>query len=678
MNLTRLTRLIGLLALPWIPVCLSAQSRDIDSLRNELTKSQLHDSTRASICNRLTSAFLNVNTDEAIAYGLKSVEMYKQLGDREQIASASGELGTAYKNKGELDKAIEVLKTGIGYVENSGSLVLGDLYHNIGSVYYRIPDYNAAIYYYLQALKVFEALSPDNARLPQSIGKTYNNLGTVYCHQKDYLSALKYYKLSLERWPSPSVYNNIAQIYDEHGSYDSAAITYRKAIDLARQQGEHAVCALVLANLGSLFRKETKFDSSEYYLKAALTIADTISVVDTEAYIANEFARLCFDKKDYKKAICYGRDALKLSVEANSNEERMGSLRLLSQAYSTTGDFQKANRYLEEYTQLRDSIFTMENITNMATLQKSYEIEKRQNEISQLAQKNEVHRLKIAREANLRNFLILLIALLVIIVILVIYNLRVKSRSLKTKSELITRLSLQSKEILLQNNRIKSMNQVLEMKTLRAQVNPHFLFNALSSIQNYIVRSDKEMAIDYLQKFTRLMRKILDSSMVLSITLKEEREMLSNYIELERLRFNFSFDYEIVISDDLEADSVTIPYLLTQPYVENAILHGLRIKDEKGFLRIEFKRENQRLLCVVDDNGIGRKASHALRKPVRHKSVGIALTEDRIRKVGEYTNEKVEVKIIDKEEFGHAAGTRVEMLIPLTFLDTPELYQYQE
>ncbi len=209
----------------------------------------------------------------------------------------------------------------------------------------------------------------------------------------------------------------------------------------------------------------------------------------------------------------------------------------------------------------------------------------------------------------------------------------------------------------------------IELKALRSQMNPHFIFNSLNSIQHYIFNSKTDEAIKYLSKFARLVRVILNNSNKPTVTVGEDIEALKLYLELEQMRFEDKFDYEITIDPSVDGDYDIMPPLLTQPYVENAILHGLNPNPGKGKLTITLTSKNNFLICTIIDNGIGREKSSEIKRTMpgtKHKSLGMKITEDRLRIINEVSNSKLSVTITDlKDEEGNALGTKVELYIPI-------------
>ena len=208
-----------------------------------------------------------------------------------------------------------------------------------------------------------------------------------------------------------------------------------------------------------------------------------------------------------------------------------------------------------------------------------------------------------------------------------------------------------------------------EMRALRAQMNPHFFFNSLNSIQHYIIKNKPVEAVDYLGRFSRLMRLILQNSRIKSIPLTDELEALQLYMELESLRFKIQFDHEITVSPTINPRTTEIPPMLLQPFVENAIWHGIQHKQEKGQINITIDKQQNYLTCIVQDDGIGREASMKLKKKKntmkRHRSMGIEITKERLEMLNQSQNGVASVEIIDLYEDERPSGTKVVIRLPL-------------
>jgi LytS/YehU family sensor histidine kinase len=233
---------------------------------------------------------------------------------------------------------------------------------------------------------------------------------------------------------------------------------------------------------------------------------------------------------------------------------------------------------------------------------------------------------------------------------------------------------------IIQRNRIKRIRREEQLKTefnkqlaqaetkaLRAQMNPHFIFNCLNSINSFVIEQKHEIASDYLIKFSKLIRLILDNSRSETISIEKELETLKLYVLLEAARFDNKFKCVYHIAEEINTNSIMIPPMLLQPFVENAIWHGLMQKEGEGTITIEMKKENEEFLNIsITDDGIGReKAAELKSKSATHKSHGLKVTSQRIEMMNKLNSTGAQVHIIDlKDEQGHATGTRVELIIP--------------
>lgn len=246
----------------------------------------------------------------------------------------------------------------------------------------------------------------------------------------------------------------------------------------------------------------------------------------------------------------------------------------------------------------------------------------------------------------------ILCVLLIIILIYIYFRLRVNA----VKKEARRRTAIQ-----------QQIAQ-LEMKALRAQMNPHFIFNALNSIQTFMMKREIEQALSYLSRFARLIRNVLDNSQLNSIPISNELKMMENYLELEKLRFGDQFTYTITVDDELDADFTDIPTMILQPFVENAIWHGLLHKKGDGRLSITFHQREGSLVCIIEDNGIGREKAAAQRQQgSEHHSRGLQITRDRLALYNRRFNLDATFDIEDLyDAMGQPCGTRVTIWFPFS------------
>lgn len=207
----------------------------------------------------------------------------------------------------------------------------------------------------------------------------------------------------------------------------------------------------------------------------------------------------------------------------------------------------------------------------------------------------------------------------------------------------------------------------LKQKTLQLQMNPHVIFNTLNSIQQYILNNDVENAVSYLSSFSKLMRRILNNSNERYITLSDEIEAVSLYLQLESMRLGNRFSYEIDVAPEVDAKNIEIAPLIVQPFVENAIIHGLVPKKDNCFLSIRFSKLSEgKLLCVVEDNGVGRKHSEKMKQErgASHKSYGMSITRRRLETLTKISNDDFSVEVVDLyDDNDMPSGTRVDIII---------------
>ena len=208
----------------------------------------------------------------------------------------------------------------------------------------------------------------------------------------------------------------------------------------------------------------------------------------------------------------------------------------------------------------------------------------------------------------------------------------------------------------------------LEQKALQLQMNPHFIFNALNSIQGSITPTDINTARLQLAKFSKLMRATLENARTETITLEEEIGTLSNYLSLEQFSRGDTFDYEIEVADSIDPELVNLPSMILQPFIENAIIHGVAHLEKRGKIKVEFARKGKRLSCKIEDNGIGRARAKELKSQIKvgHQSAALDITRERLDLLRSGKAMKNSLQIFDlKDAMGNACGTRVEVIIPI-------------
>jgi hypothetical protein len=215
----------------------------------------------------------------------------------------------------------------------------------------------------------------------------------------------------------------------------------------------------------------------------------------------------------------------------------------------------------------------------------------------------------------------------------------------------------------------KNLNQS-KLKAIKSQMNPHFFYNALNTIQSFILSNDKKQAVNYLSKFSNLTRTILEMTEKETISIAEEIKTLSLYLDIEKARFEEDFSYQILVNEAIDAENIKIPTMLLQPYVENAVKHGLLHKQGEKLVTILFEKEAEHIKVSIDDNGIGRIKSAELNaiKNKNHNSFATEAMQNRVHLLNQYNQKNISIQYIDKTNLSNQSiGTKVVFEIPITY-----------
>jgi LytS/YehU family sensor histidine kinase len=332
-------------------------------------------------------------------------------------------------------------------------------------------------------------------------------------------------------------------------------------------------------------------------------------------------------------------EAAMIADTLNNPKEQANAFLTLADLYEKNG---RNNQALTAYKKYSNAIARIEKQNEHQLLEKSVLI-KKQRDIEELTKDVSIGQREdtIQRATVFRQELIIYGLLLIILIVIVTSYFIYKNAQAS-----------------------KVANQLLALKSLRSQMNPHFIFNALNSVNHFISEKDERTANKFLAEFSQLMRLVLENSQEDFIPLDTEKEILSLYLKLEHYRFRDKFDYEIQFDHDINADAIEVPPMLIQPYIENAVWHGLRYKETKGKLLLRFHKESKNLVVEITDNGIGRKKSAALKteNQKKHNSTGLKNIQHRLTLINKVYHANYRVSLQDLEQDN---GTSVRIYLPL-------------
>lgn len=569
------------------------------------------------------------------------------------VLSAINNLINEFQSKGEYGKAQEYIAKGklitdkfISSKNNSygSKRETGRLYVNIGNQAYSLGNYSQAMQFQFEALKIFEDIEYE-----KGVASCYNNIGTIYLFQNKYEEALKYtneaLKLYLKMGEKRMIavcYSNMAAVYINTDKYEDALKQLYASLKLREETGDKYGMSVVYNNIGDSYLKLKNYAAAMENNMAALKLREELNDKRGMAMSYNNIGTLYFKTGKYPESLQWLTMALNLAIETNYREQLKDIYSSLAELHESLRDYKRALEYHKLYTLVKDTLINEENNRQMADMNSKYETERKDKEI-------QLNKAIIEKQNINRNYLVAGFILFVLFssILFYFYNQKRKTAFMRRVSE-------------------------IEMKALRAQMNPHFTFNVLSSIQYYIGKNNIESAQRYLTKFSRLIRMILDQSHVAYITLDQEIRMLRLYLELEEMRFENKFRYALKTDGLLNPLSILMPGMLIQPVVENAIKHGIEHKKGEASIEIYFTTQNNMLLCTVKDNGIGRAEAEKLKEGrENHQPFATANIKDRFNDMSMIYGMKLTCTTQDLfDSSGRSMGTLVTMQIPLKVISS--------
>lgn len=623
------------------------------------TKSKVLRDNRASMHQvYIDSAifYKKVNIERSIDFVTRSIAQLGKRANKKQLAMSFTVLGEVYQYHNQYDLAIVSFNDALKANKTSKTTLL------LGGTYLLNKDY-------LKAEKVLSPLLKVRNIVPYQQVQLYEYLGDVYTSLGQINKAVSFYEEGLlvanknQIAPKLTDLNSkIADAYAADNKYIEAEGFYGNSLKLAESEAPQRAIE-EKEKVADFYNKKRRFADEidlrkqslveinklpkpVVQIKSGVIFADTITSQRINYKIANAY--ILQDK--YDKAIPFLEKSI---IEADFDDDlivQKDATRKLSEVYQYKGDFTKALETYQDYVSVVDTLYIRKEQEISSAARFNREISTKQSRISGLEQSRELSQSKydlavteqqLIQESNKRQEWIIYSLLFGLLLM-----------------GLTTFLFYRS------NRQQKLANNLLALKSLRSQMNPHFIFNALNSVNNYIAKSDERSANRYLSEFSTLMRAVLENSEEDFIPLSKEIELLDLYVKLEHSRFPDKFDYEIAIDDHVDVAAFQIPPMLLQPYIENSIWHGLRYKEEKGFLSIQIKEKDaETLVITISDNGIGRKKSASLKtkNQKKQKSKGMGNIKKRVAILNDMYKDKVDVHISDLELDGK--GTKVVFIL---------------
>jgi tetratricopeptide (TPR) repeat protein len=592
------------------PFGFAQNSRDVDSLMNILKQNKAVDSNRVRTLLNLAEAIIYNHPDSSMKYTAEAMRISQEIKWQKGIALSLRQEGHVHyvisDNVNSMDCYLKALKA--GEVLNN-KLFNASLYNNIANIYADLKDYKKALDYYGRYLAISQEIKSKNDEMG---GLT--NIGNIYTELNDLSSGLDYFK---------------------------------KALSIAEETGNKRISAAVLNNIGEILIKQKNYSMALYYFQKSIQFANENGDRNIKASALNGLGEIYLNQKNYRQAVDFSNRSLQLAKELNDISWQANALGTLSKTYEKQKNFAKALDTYKQSVILKDSSLSDNKKQEVTHLEMQYDFDKKEalikaaNDKKQALAAAEINKQKVLRNASIGTGSILLLAAMASIIFY-------KRRKDAIEKEKEAEFSAQVADT--------------EMKALRAQMNPHFIFNSLNSINDYIDKNDTAKATLYTTRFAKLMRIILENSEQKEIPLADDLKALELYMQLESMRLQNKFTYEIKVDEDIDKENTLIPPLILQPFVENSIWHGLSKKQGEGKILIHIQKEGDMINCIVEDNGIGMHESantNTEQDILNKKSLGMKITKARIDIINRLKKSNAAITMSD-----HEGGTKIEVKLP--------------
>jgi tetratricopeptide (TPR) repeat protein/anti-sigma regulatory factor (Ser/Thr protein kinase) len=641
-----------------------AQQSQFDSLVNALNTHTQEDTTRLNLLNDLAYRFYsNIDPLKGLERAEEAIALAHKLSNQTKLAQAYRSKGINYWAQDEYASALEMYGLAAKIYEDAhDEQGMADAFNNIGVVYLSLADYSKALDYYLKAQRIYK--KSGNKRL----ANTLTNIGIVHKNLSHTLLALEYYKKALTLYKESgdtrgiaTALGNIGNAYDDLDSTSQALEYHRRSLAINETLGNKRGIANGLNSMGIIHGRVSHYSQALEYLQQSLRLYEQLGDKYGMSVASMEIGGVYRKAPDgfliergiapstrYARVLVFQKRALQLATEIGAIDKQAFAWEELSNTYAGKRDFPRALEAFKKCVALRDSIMNDEKRAAIAAKTMQFEFDKKEALLKAEQEKKEELAAERLNQQQIQNNSVMggaAILLLAGVTSFLFYKKRIDADRQRKDAEFRAQVS------------------DTEMKALRSQMNPHFIFNSLNSISDYLSKHDLKTADYYLTKFAKLMRLILEHSERKEVTLSDDLQALELYLQLEALRLNNKFKYEIIVDEAIDKESTLVPPLLLQPFVENSIWHGIAPKVGEGKILIRITKEDGMINCIVEDNGVGRNQSEPVAgnpESAEKQSLGMKITKARIEILNATKQTEGKVVFSDLPE-----GMRVEVKLPL-------------
>lgn len=559
------------------------------------------------------------------------------------MAHAINTQGSVFFRKGKFTTAVKLFKQASNLYHIGGyKREYAKAIFNVGNAYQEQGDITAAMDCFNEGLKTFEELNDK-----RTIAWTYLSFTTIYLGLKEYKLAQYYSKKALAVFEQLNDQEGIAYSFMNMGNALSGENNiklgqeyFEKSLTIAERINHTELTLYCLENLGINYDSKGEHEKAKILLIKGLDLASNFGDSSTIASIMTELARNAYMSGKVSEAIKYGETALTIAKRMKSEGPIIESSRILYKSYKILGQYKKSLELHELLFKMVDSKGNVETRKKIMRKEIEYTFDKQK-----AIDKKENEKLQLISEEKLKRSRLILVSISGFFILASIISLLlVRQNKLRAKQKSI----------------------LLEQKLLLSQMNPHFIFNSLNAIQNYIFKKNVLQAGIYLSQFAEMIRMILEFSRKDYITLESELRFLEHYLKLQQLRFDNKFEYNIIIDDKIDIETTLLPPMMAQPFIENAIEHGIFYKTGKGNISVTFNKNNKELEYIIEDDGIGLNASKKLKSYTepKHESLAMTITGERMQALYHDIKKEPIIEIIDKKDLDlNTTGVKVKFSI---------------
>lgn len=624
-----------------------ANTRDIQRLLNEAEKTKEKD-PKGALENIREALAMSIVNEDAFNEGRSYLLLGEVNEAIEEWKLALDNYTRAYQkfsqNNANDDRREE--KT-VGFSSPGSSLPqLKQALTGLAQANFRLGQYDDALRYYRE-LSTKNLTPEETAECQLAISEVYYTQGN-YTEAQKAVESIQYSPKKMDGSLPIRIQNQKAKIYAQQNQFDKTQELYSNSLQNQRAAGAAAPSSAPVQqstqeakeDIASALKDQGKFDEEISLRRQAIEYNlennNLSEVTRDKVAISNTFV----EKGDIPEALKEAEEAAAIADTIDNPQTQANAYLTLADLYAKNN---RANQALSAYKKYSQAVAKNEKQHEVRLTDRS-ELIKQQQDIEELSKNVSIGQReeKIQNQTVFRQQLIIYGLILIILIVAV-------------AAYFIYRSAQAS----------KTANQLLALKSLRSQMNPHFIFNALNSVNHFVAQQDERTANKFLSEFSQLMRLVLENSQEDFIPLYKEQEILSLYLKLEHYRFRDKFDYEININDTVSIETIEVPPMLIQPYIENAVWHGLRYKETKGKLQLDISNENGFLIVSIKDDGIGRKKSAELKtaNQKKHTSTGLKNIQERLTIINKVYKTHYRVEISDLNDLG---GTHVRIYIPIT------------